>query len=132
MKVHVELLTPTRIIFLQYAISIAGILSFFSYDITNLFVDQNDVKRWWEVRMIVVNSGYCLWILLPKLFPGNAKLNVIINIGLCIFISDVVGRIIGDTHRNMWDWVALLLTLLICYYEYRKRQRGASPSKVSC
>lgn len=121
MKKQQKLLTPILTNILLHAISVLGIITFFSYDITNFFVDQNEVEKWWQVRMIVINSGYCLLAILPKLFPGNPKLNVIINIGLCIFISDLIGRATGDTERDVWDILWVLIIIGGCIYEYRKR-----------
>lgn len=121
MKKLVKLLTQIRNT-LPYVISALGIVSFFSYDVTSMLIEEADKAEWWKVRMIVVNSGYVLLALVPKFFTRDLKLNLLLNVGIFIFVSDLIGRLMGDTDRDIYDWIWTLITISFCYYEYRKRR----------
>lgn len=121
MKKDVRLSTRTRII-LTYVLSLLGIACSFSYDVTNLFVSDIDKGAWWSARVTVLKFGYVFFLFALKMFEGRAVLNIIFNIGIVIILSDIIGRITGDTDRGISDYVFALLISLLCYYEYRKRR----------
>lgn len=87
-----------------------------------MLIEEADKAEWWKVRMIVVNSGYVLLALVPKFFTRDLKLNLLLNVGIFIFVSDLIGRLMGDTDRDIYDWIWTLITISFCYYEYRKRR----------
>lgn len=87
-----------------------------------MLIEEADKAEWWKVRMIVVNSGYVLLALVPKFFTRDLKLNLLLNVGIFIFVSDLIGRLMGDTDRDIYDWIWTLITILFCVYEYRKRR----------
>src|SRR5690349_2266379 len=121
MKNFVRLSTQTRNILLC-VLSLLGIGFSFSYDVTNLIVGDVPKEIWWNARMTVLKCGYIMFLFALKTFEGRPKLNVLLNVGILIIFSDIIGRLNGDIDRDFWDFIWVVLTILFCIYEYRKRR----------
>lgn len=146
MKQHAIQLTPTSN-FLQYACSIVSVGLFcFGYLICDfIFPGVSDEQyipktpeevlacNFWLLRMNLYS------VLIGILFFNSKRMSTINGVifiwsfGLYMSGSDIIDRLLFNVRSfQVNDIIAIVITLIICYYEYRKRQRGASPSKVSC
>lgn len=134
----VKLSTRTRNI-LICVFSVVGIfISNFGSDIcswvvnpTMIIVDgvekfkfKDEKNAWWELRMIVAETSDALCFIILKFFQGFGIPNMLFNIGLWLSLSDCVDRIGGENQRDIWDFAWAGLTIILSYYDFRKRQRS--------
>lgn len=132
---QVTLSTQTRTI-LICGFSIVGLfISNFGADICNFIVKptmilvdgverfkfQAQKEAWWELRMIIAEVSDVICYLIPKFFSGFPIPNLIFNIGIWYSLSDCIGRIGGDTDRDIYDFIWFGTIALLSIYECRNR-----------
>jgi hypothetical protein len=122
MKKQVRLSTQTRHILLCVFSIVGGIICLDTFDVTNLLYWGEDSSLWWKTRIVVFKMGVLFLFLSLKTFEGSAKFNLLLNCFIWICVSDIIGRFTGDSDRDVYDWIWTLITILFCYYEYRKRR----------
>lgn len=122
MKKPVRLSTLTRLILLYVSSVIGGLICLLTFDVTSFLYTGDDNDVWWQMRVAVFKLGAAILALSFKTFPGLPKFNVGVNAFALICLSDIIGRLTGDTDRDIWDFVWVAIIIYGCYYEYRKRR----------
>lgn len=116
-----RLSTRTRHILLYVSSVIGGAICLLTFYVTNLLYTGSDDTIWWSMRVAVFKFGAAILALSFKTFEGLPKFNVGINAFALICLSDIIGRLTGDTETDLWDVVWVLIIIGGCIYEYRKR-----------
>ena len=122
MKKQVRLSTQTRHILLYVFSIIGGLICLLTYYVTNFLYTDNDDTIWWAMRVAVFKLGASVLALSFKTFEGLPKFNVGVNAFILICISDIIGRLRGDTETDLWDVVWVFIIIGGCIYEYRIRR----------
>lgn len=140
---HVKLSTRLSSILL-FCLCISGIIcTNFSDDISvavikprmmadgETFVDSLERDNTWRMRLAINEFGSACYAAMPKVLSIPLAADMVVNIAISMSLSDFIAIICGERDRTAWDWGLTVLTILICYYEYRKRRfRGESSSEI--
>lgn len=121
MMKFVKLSTQTRLILLYVFSIIGGLICLLTFYVTNFLYIGDDNNTWWAMRVAVFKLGAAILAVSFKTFEGLPKFNVGINAFCLICLSDIIGRLTGDTETDFLDLIWVLIIIGGCIYEYRKR-----------